>query len=70
MTKKEKIIIGQMRCVITDKRSRVLIADQLTFMEEKMKEIKKLVKKLPYIECKKHKKCKNRRLEERGSFWS
>lgn len=45
---KEKKIVGQIRYIALDKRGRLLIEDQLAWMEDKMKEIRRLVKKLPY----------------------
>ena len=48
MKKKHKEIIGKIRYIATDKRERVLISDELDWMNTKMKEIKRLIKKLPY----------------------
>ena len=48
MNKKQREIIGQIRYLAMDNRHRVLIADEEKWMQEKMKEIRRLVKKLPY----------------------
>ena len=48
MKKKYRKIIGQIRYITKDKRKRVLTDDELDWMNEKMKEIKRLIKKLPY----------------------
>lgn len=48
MKKKYKKIIGKIRYIATDDRKRVLTSDEIDWMNTKMKEIKRLVKKLPY----------------------
>ena len=44
MNKKECKIIGQIRLHAFDKRKRVLISEELEWMYEKMKEIRRLLK--------------------------
>ncbi len=51
MTKEQKIIIGQIRYMAEDKRGRLMVKEELDWMYKKMKEVKRLVKKLPYIKC-------------------
>jgi len=50
MLKREKEIIGIIRYIAFDDRHRVLVEDELEWMEEKMKEIKRVVAVLPYID--------------------
>ena len=51
MNKEQKIIIGQIRYMAEDKRGRLMAKEELDWMYKKMKEVKRLVKKLPYIKC-------------------
>jgi len=48
-TEKQKKIMRAIIDMATDKRKRVLWEDEAKWLEEKMKEIKRLAKKLPYI---------------------
>jgi hypothetical protein len=50
MLKREKEIIGIIRYIAFDDRHRVLVEDELEWMKEKMKEIKRVVAVLPYID--------------------
>jgi hypothetical protein len=52
MKTKEKIIIGKIYYIASDKRNRVLKDDHIDWLEEKLKEIKKLSKSLPKIDYK------------------
>ena len=54
----EKIIIGKIYYIASDKRKRVLKDDHIKWLEEKLKEIKKLSKLLPKIDLN-HDKNKN-----------
>ena len=47
---KQKKIVGAIFGIASDKRSRVLMEDQIIWMEKKFKEIRRLAKKLPQIE--------------------
>jgi len=50
MLKREKEVIGIIRYIAFDDRHRVLIEDELEWMEDKMEEIKRVVAVLPYID--------------------
>lgn len=52
MTNKEKIIVGKIYYVASDKRKRALKDDHIEWLEEKLKEIRKLSKLLPKIKFK------------------
>jgi len=49
MTEKQKCIVGAIYGLASDKRHRVLMSDENEWMETKMKEIRKLAKRLPRI---------------------
>ena len=49
--KKEREIIGYIRYIATDKRGRVLLTDHNEWLEEKLSEIRQLVKLLLYEKC-------------------
>ena len=59
MNKQEKIIVGKIVFLSSDKRHRVLLKDENEWLEEKMREIKRLAKSLPYIKFK-PKKCNDK----------
>ena len=50
MLKREKEVIGIIRYIAFDERHRVTTEDELEWMEEKMKEIRRVVEVLPYID--------------------
>uniref|UniRef100_A0A6M3L873 Uncharacterized protein n=1 Tax=viral metagenome TaxID=1070528 RepID=A0A6M3L873_9ZZZZ len=52
MTEEEKIVVGKIVYIASDKRHRVLLQDENDWLEEKMKEIRRLAKSLPYIKYK------------------
>ena len=47
MTKLQMKIAGQILYIASDKRSRITIDDEIEWLEQKMKEIRRLVRKLP-----------------------
>ena len=49
-TKKQKEIVGSIMGIAIDKRHRILLDDEVEWLEKKMKEIARLSKKLPNIE--------------------
>jgi len=51
LNKKERQIVGQIRYLAEDRRARLLLTDQNEWLEEKVKEIRRLIKKLPYEKC-------------------
>ena len=50
MLKREKEVIGIIRYIAFDDRHRVSIENELEWMEDKMKEIKRVVAVLPHID--------------------
>jgi hypothetical protein len=48
-TNEQKIIVGKIYFIASDKRSRVLNTDQIEWLERKLAEIKKLSRQLPRI---------------------
>ena len=49
MTEKQQKIAGAILGIASDKRHRVLNTDEIEWLEKKMKEIRRLAKKLPRI---------------------